>query len=149
MDAKKSTGFKLSVATLAIMNVTAVVSLRGLPAEAVYGLSSAFYYLFAAVVFLIPTAMVAAELAAIEAGAQDFEPSDEGNTLFVTDLTDLDAVCKALPEQGFTVNSAKIGYMPKNPVSNLTPEQLEEVEAFLEALDNHDDVQNVYVGLSG
>lgn len=68
MDVKKtttSTGFKLSVMTLAIMNVTAVVSLRGLPAEAVYGLSSAFYYLFAAVVFLIPTALVAAELAAM------------------------------------------------------------------------------------
>ena len=45
---------KLGVFTLAIMNVTAVVSLRGLPAEAVYGLSSAFYYLFAAIVFLIP-----------------------------------------------------------------------------------------------
>ena len=57
--------FKLSVATLAIMNITAVVSLRGLPAEAVYGPSSAFYYLFAAIVFLIPTAMVAAELAAM------------------------------------------------------------------------------------
>ena len=56
---------KLSVATLAIMNITAVVSLRGLPAEAVYGLSSAFYYLFAAIVFLIPTSMVAAELAAM------------------------------------------------------------------------------------
>ena len=68
MDVKKttaSTGFKLSVMTLAIMNVTAVVSLRGLPAEAVYGPSSAFYYLFAAIVFLIPTAMVAAELAAM------------------------------------------------------------------------------------
>ena len=51
--------------TLAIMNVTAVVSLRGLPSEAVYGLSSAFYYLFAAIVFLIPTALVAAELAAM------------------------------------------------------------------------------------
>lgn len=61
----KKTAFKLSVLTLAIMNVTAVVSLRGLPAEAVYGLSSAFYYLFAAVVFLIPTALVAAELAAM------------------------------------------------------------------------------------
>ena len=36
-----------------IMNVTAVVSLRGLPAEAVYGMSSAFYYLFEAIVFLI------------------------------------------------------------------------------------------------
>ena len=56
---------KLSVATLAIMNVTAVVSLRGLPAEAEYGVSSAFYYLFAAIVFLIPTALVAAELAAM------------------------------------------------------------------------------------
>ena len=56
---------KLGVFTLAIMNVTAVVSLRGLPAEAEYGLSSAFYYLFAALVFLIPTALVAAELAAM------------------------------------------------------------------------------------
>ena len=56
---------KLGVFTLAIMNVTAVVSLRGLPAEATYGLSSAFYYLFAALVFLIPTSLVAAELAAM------------------------------------------------------------------------------------
>ena len=52
------------------MNVTAVVSLRGLPAEAEYGLSSAFYYLFAALVFLIPTALVAAELAAMFADKQ-------------------------------------------------------------------------------
>lgn len=56
---------KLSVMTLAIMNVAAVVSLRGLSSEAVYGLSSAFYYLFAAIVFLIPTALVAAELASM------------------------------------------------------------------------------------
>lgn len=61
----KNKAFKLSVMTLAIMNITAVVSLRGLPAEAIYGPSSAFYYLFAAIVFLIPTAMVAAELAAM------------------------------------------------------------------------------------
>ncbi len=65
MVQKKSSAFKLSVTTLAIMNITAVVSLRGLAAESIYGLSSAFYYLFAAVVFLIPTAMVAAELAAM------------------------------------------------------------------------------------
>ncbi len=68
MDTKKgNTGkaFRLSVTTLAIMNITAVVSLRGLPSEAIYGPSSAFYYLFAAIVFLIPTAMVAAELAAM------------------------------------------------------------------------------------
>ena len=88
-----------------------------------------------------------AELAAIEAGAQDFEPAnDEGEVLFITDATDLDAVCKALPEQGFTVVSAKLGYRPKNPVSVGDAER-EEVEAFLEAIDGDDDVQNVYVGL--
>ena len=66
MDSQKTKSIaKLSVFTIAIMNVTAVVSLRGLPAEAEYGLSSAFYYLFAAIVFLIPTSLVAAELAAM------------------------------------------------------------------------------------
>ncbi|MFO1037251.1 MAG: amino acid permease [Geminicoccaceae bacterium] len=54
---------KLGVFTLAMMNVAAVVSLRGIPAEAEYGLSSIFYYLFAAVFFLIPVSLVAAELA--------------------------------------------------------------------------------------
>ncbi len=63
-------GAMLSVMTLAIMNVAAVVSLRGLPSQATYGLSSAFYYLFAAFVFLIPMALVAAELAAMFANKQ-------------------------------------------------------------------------------
>jgi YebC/PmpR family DNA-binding regulatory protein len=92
------------------------------------------------------------ELAAIEAGAQDFEPADEdGVTVFVTEATDLDLVSRALPEHGFTVVSAKLGYKPKNPVdpANLSAEQLEEVEAFLGAIDNNDDVQNVFVGLLG
>lgn len=62
---KNNTTRNLSVMTLAIMNIAAVVSLRGLPSEATYGLSSAFYYLFAAFVFLIPTALIAAELASM------------------------------------------------------------------------------------
>lgn len=89
------------------------------------------------------------EMAAIEAGAQDFEPAEEGATMFLTDPADLDAVQKALPEQGFTVLSAKLGYQPKNPVTGLTDEQMAEVEAFLEGLDNHDDVQDMFVGLAG
>lgn len=56
---------KIGVFTLVIMNIVAVVSLRGLPAEAEYGVSSAFYYIFAAIVFLIPVSLVAAELAAM------------------------------------------------------------------------------------
>jgi YebC/PmpR family DNA-binding regulatory protein len=93
-----------------------------------------------------------AEVAAIEAGAQDFEPGDtEGNTLFLTDATDLDLVSRALPTHGFTVVSAKLGYKPKNPIdpASLSAADLEEVEAFLAAIDGNDDVQNVYVGLAG
>ena len=56
---------KMGVFTLVIMNIVAVVSLRGLPAEAEYGVSSAFYYILAALVFLIPVSLVAAELAAM------------------------------------------------------------------------------------
>ena len=54
----------ISMIAFAIMNVTTIASLRGLPSQAEYGLTSVFYYVFAAVVFLIPTALVAAELAA-------------------------------------------------------------------------------------
>ncbi len=93
-----------------------------------------------------------AELAAIEAGAQDFEPADEeGVSVFLTDPTDLDLVGRALPAQGFTVLSAKLGYKPKNPVdpTSLSAEALEEVEAFLAAIDDNDDVQNIFAGLGG
>lgn len=54
---------KMTIMTLAVMNITAVVSLRFLPSEAVYGLSSVFYFAFAAIMFLIPVSLVAAELA--------------------------------------------------------------------------------------
>ena len=93
-----------------------------------------------------------AELAAIEAGAQDVESGDEeGNTRFITDPTDLDLVSRALPAQGFTVLATQLAYRPKNPVdpASLSTEQLEEVEAFLAALDANEDVQHVYAGLAG
>jgi YebC/PmpR family DNA-binding regulatory protein len=93
-----------------------------------------------------------ADNAAIEAGAQDLEAGDEeGTTLFITDPTDVDVVSKALPEHGFTVLSAKLGWKAKNPVaaSSLSAEALEEVESFLQAMDGNDDVQNVYAGLAG
>ena len=92
------------------------------------------------------------ELAAIEAGAQDLEPGEEaGTTLFLTDPSDLDLVSRALPAQGFKVLSVKLGYKAKNPVdpASLSQAQLEEIEAFLAAIDDNDDVQQVFVGLAG
>ena len=93
-----------------------------------------------------------AELAAIEAGAQDFEPGqDDAGTLFLTDPADLDLVGRALPTHGFSVLSAKLGYKAKNPVNpaSLGAKELEEVEAFLAAIDANDDVQNIFVGMAG
>ena len=91
------------------------------------------------------------ELAAIEAGAQDFEPGEEeGHTLFLTDHADLDLVSRALPAQGFTVLSAKLGYKAKNPIDpgSLSASDMDEVEAFLAAIDANDDVQHVFAGLA-
>jgi len=87
------------------------------------------------------------DLAAIEAGATDLEPGDDGATWFYTEPTELDAVSRALPAHGFVVQSAQLGYQPKNPVTVGETERAE-VEAFLEAIDADDDVQNVYVGLA-
>lgn len=87
------------------------------------------------------------ETAAIEAGARDLEPAENGATLFYTDPSELDAVARALPAYGFTVQSAQLGYRPKNPVT-LGDTERAEVEAFLEAVDADDDVQNVYAGLA-
>jgi len=89
-----------------------------------------------------------AETAAIEAGATDFEAADGGAALFFTEPTELDAVSRALPAHGFSVQSANLGYRAKNPVS-LNDAERAEVEAFLEAIDADDDVQNVYAGLAG
>lgn len=53
----------VTMGAMAIMIVTSVLSLRGLPSEAKFGIQSIFYYLFAAIVFLVPFSLVCAELA--------------------------------------------------------------------------------------
>ena len=122
--------------------------------------SVAWDFNFVGMIEAEPTAADAdPELAAIEAGAQDFEAveidedshSKAGTTIFLTDPSDLALVSRALPTHGFSVISAKLGYKAKNPVdpASLSAAQLEEVEAFLTAIDGNDDVQNVYVSLGG
>ncbi|MBU1629344.1 MAG: amino acid permease, partial [Gammaproteobacteria bacterium] len=53
----------LSMFALAMLNVAAVMSLRGLPMMADTGLKMIFYLLFASFFFLIPCALISAELA--------------------------------------------------------------------------------------
>jgi len=87
------------------------------------------------------------EEAAIEAGAQEVEAADEGQHRFITEPSDLDTVSKALTARGWNVTAANLVWIPKNPVS-LEGEARTEVEAFLAAIDEDDDVQNLYVGLA-
>src|SRR5215469_13126294 len=49
--------------TLAFMTTSSVASLRSAPTMAVYGLACVFLYIVPAIVFLLPQALVAAELA--------------------------------------------------------------------------------------
>src|SRR4029450_5675433 len=53
----------ISWVALALMTTSSVASLRPSPTMAVYGLSFIFLYLVPAIVFLLPTSLVSAELA--------------------------------------------------------------------------------------
>ena len=53
----------MSWTTMGILTATAVASVRGLPAMAPYGWASIFLYVLPAIVFMVPVALVAAELA--------------------------------------------------------------------------------------
>ena len=93
-----------------------------------------------------------AETAAIEAGAQNVEPLEsvpegQSGARFFTERTDLDAVTAALRAAGWTVTTSDIGYVPKETV-DLAPAARKEVEDFLEAIDDHDDVHRIYTALS-
>jgi YebC/PmpR family DNA-binding regulatory protein len=86
------------------------------------------------------------EEAALECGADDLEPGDEGATSFYTQPTEISAVSKALTERGWAVEKMMLVWKAKNPVS-LGDDERGEVEAFLSAMDEDDDVQNIFVGL--
>ncbi len=91
------------------------------------------------------------EGSAIEAGAQNVEPLEnvaEGETgaRFFTDRADLDAVTTSLRAAGWSVTTSELGYVPKEAV-DLAPDARKEVEDFLEALDDHDDVHRIYAAL--
>jgi YebC/PmpR family DNA-binding regulatory protein len=89
-----------------------------------------------------------AETAAIEAGAQDVESDTEGGFVFYTKPADLDAVAKALSGVGWTVATMRLGWRAKNPHALEDPAARAEVEQFLGDIDDDDDVQHIYVGLT-
>jgi putative glutamate/gamma-aminobutyrate antiporter len=55
---------KISLFSLVLLVVAAIDSIRNLPASALFGSALIFFFIFSAIVFLIPTSLVAAELSA-------------------------------------------------------------------------------------
>ena len=94
-----------------------------------------------------------AETAAIEAGANDFSILAEGEnddipagTLgvkFLTERTATAAVSKWLSQNGWTVVTSELGFVPKQ-FPELTDEQRAETGEFLQALEDHDDAHRVW-----
>jgi YebC/PmpR family DNA-binding regulatory protein len=79
---------------------------------------------------------------AVGAGADDY--SDSGDEWLVTTPPDgLDVVLKALEAAGVAVKGSGLGFLPKNkkPISGRDAEVCLNLA---EAIDDHDDVQNVY-----
>lgn len=103
-----------------------------------------------------PDANTDLEAAAIEAGANEVEPlTHEQNDdipaaaaggRFIVERTALHAATKWLSSNGWTVITSELGYVAKN-FPTLTDEQRAEVGEFLQALDDHDDVQRVWAAL--
>lgn len=96
------------------------------------------------------------EAAAIEAGANEVEPlTHEQNddipagvagARFSTGRTELHAVSQWLSQNGWTVVTSELGYVPKQ-FPELSEAQREEVGEFLQSLDDHDDVHRVWAAL--
>lgn len=82
--------------------------------------------------------------AALEAGADDVEMGEDGSALVSTSFTDFHAVNEALGAAGFKSDEADIAMIPSiaAPVADL--ETAQKVLRLIDALEDLDDVQNVY-----
>ena len=79
---------------------------------------------------------------AMDAGAEDFSADDDAFEI-TADPADFNAIESALAEKGIETASAEITQVPDTTVS-LNDADAEKLQKLLDALDDDDDVQNVY-----
>ena len=82
-------------------------------------------------------------LAALDAGAADFETHDEGYAI-LTAPHDFSAVREALEAQGIPMASAEVTRIPQTYTALDQPEDVKKMNKLLDLLDEEDDVQNVW-----
>jgi YebC/PmpR family DNA-binding regulatory protein len=103
-----------------------------------------------------PEVSIDLEAAAIEAGANDFEaighaqnddiPEGHAGARFITDRTGVHAVSTWLAQHGWSVITSELGYLAKT-FPELDDAGRAEVGEFLQALEDHDDVQRVWAAV--
>lgn len=84
-----------------------------------------------------------AMLVAIDAGAEDADVED-GELIVYTDSKELAKVRDALQAAGLVVKEAELAYIPNDMVEVSDPETARKTGNLLDALDDLDDVTNVY-----
>ncbi len=103
-----------------------------------------------------PEAKADLEAAAIEAGANEFEPlghqqnddipEGHAGARFLTERSAVHGVATWLKQNGWSVITAELGYIAKM-YPELNDTQRAEVGEFLQALEDHDDVQRVWAAV--
>ncbi|HSW36168.1 MAG TPA: YebC/PmpR family DNA-binding transcriptional regulator [Candidatus Limnocylindrales bacterium] len=83
-------------------------------------------------------------LAVLDAGAEDVTLEDDGTYSITTALENFEAVKQHLQEQNIPVASDEVTMLPSTTVSITDPELASRIIRLMEAIDEHDDVQNVY-----
>lgn len=81
-------------------------------------------------------------LLAIDAGAEDFKIEEDYYEIY-TSYDDLDSVNSKLIDKGIKVESAEITFIPQTTIK-LEDKSAEQMLKLMEALDENDDVQNIY-----
>jgi YebC/PmpR family DNA-binding regulatory protein len=85
-------------------------------------------------------------LEAIEAGAEDMQST--GDTFeIITAPSELETVKQTLNRQGFTIENEEVTQLPMTTVE-LSEDQMEEVLKLVDALEDNDDVQQVYTNIA-
>ena len=73
-------------------------------------------------------------------------PADSCGARFLTERSTVHSVAQWLKANGWTVVTSELGYVPKN-YPELSDETRGEVGAFLQSLEDHDDVHRVWAAV--
>ena len=83
-------------------------------------------------------------LEVLEAGAEDMQAEDDGSYSITTEIERFEEVKQKLEQQGIKISSAEVTMVPSNYININDPDTAQKILNLMEALDDHDDVQNVY-----